>query len=70
MPKYRSMPVYRPVGTKKPAHFCAGRLFRKGLQANDIDLTPRLFGKLFLKSSCNTRENLSLDSLEKGAATC
>ena len=46
MPKYRSMPVYRPVGTKKPAHFCAGRLFRKGLQANDIDLTPRLFGKI------------------------
>lgn len=48
----------------------AGRLFRKGFQVNDIDRTPRLFGKLFLKSGCNTWENLSLDSLEKGATTC
>ena len=55
---------------KNPRISCAGRLFRKGFQVNDIDLTPRLFGKLFLKSGCNTWENLSLDSLEKGATTC
>lgn len=58
------------AGRKNPRSKCAGRLFRKGLQANDIDLTPRLFRKLFLKSGCNTWENLSLDSLEKGATTC
>ena len=71
MPKYMSMPVYRPMRDEKnPRISCAGRLFRKWFQVNDIDHTPRLFGKLFLKSGCNTWENLSLDSLEKGATTC
>ncbi len=71
MPKYMSMPVYRPMRDEKnPRISCAGRLFRKGFQVNDIDRTPHLFRKLFLKSGCNTRENLSLDSLEKGATTC
>lgn len=71
MPKYMSMPVYRPVWDEKTRAFPArADYFVKGFRSMTLTIPPRLFGKLFLKSGCNTWENLSLDSLEKGATTC
>ena len=71
MPKYMSMPVYRPMRDEKNPRISArADYFVKGFRPMTLTLSPRLFGKLFLESSCNTWENLSLDSLEKGAATC
>ena len=71
MPKYMSMPVYRPMRDEKTRAFPARvDYFVKGFRSMTLTVPPRLFGKLFLKSSCNTWENLSLDSLEKGATTC
>lgn len=71
MPKYMSMPVYRPMRDEKTRAFPARvDYFVKGFRSMTLTVPTRLFGKLFLKSGCNTWENLSLDSLEKGATTC